>query len=589
MAACVTITYFHNMIGILTEIIGNPTPIDIPLVAEKQLPQGDWPMPIAPTTGTQKWHYRQSIEYELTNNRAMLDLASKYREIFLYNIYQMGRNSIEKGSRDTWTTVTLPKRINALEEAAAKMSARPGRGRRRSRRTAGGDAAAGGDLPAGAYYPVGGLGARVLPSEPLHQAIPSRSQAARSARSTLPFRPIRRDFATATEFVNSLLKNGITILKASSAFTVAGKNYPSGSYVVKTAQAFRPHIMDMFEPQDHPNDFAYPGGPPKPPYDSAGWTLAFQMGVKFDRILDGFERSVHEGRRALLLRRRPRLDYRDGHGGLSDQSSDQQFVRVDQSPVEGAGADVYWAERRICRPMGRTWEPVGFGCPHPRRRGPCSSGASRELGVPRSHAEAKAPVGDAMKLKPIRIGLYDQYGGNMPSGWTRWIFEQYEFPFQVVFPQTLDAGDLRSKFDVLVFTDGAFRRGGAGGRGGGGFGNAVPEDLPDEYNGWTGRISEDRTMPQLKKFAESGGSIVTVGSSTSMAELLGLPVKNYLVEKGPDGKERALPREKFYIPGSLLKTNIDNTNPLAYGMPSQVYRCVLRQTVRFFAWSRTRG
>ena len=38
-----TITYFHNMIGILTEIIGNPTPMSIPLVAEKQLPQGDWP------------------------------------------------------------------------------------------------------------------------------------------------------------------------------------------------------------------------------------------------------------------------------------------------------------------------------------------------------------------------------------------------------------------------------------------------------------------------------------------------------------------------------------------------------------------
>src|SRR5437762_7265469 len=45
----------------------------------------------------------------------------------------------------------------------------------------------------------------------------------------------------------------------------------------------------MFEPQDHPNDFAYPGGPPKRPYDNAGWTLAFQMGVQFDRILDAFD------------------------------------------------------------------------------------------------------------------------------------------------------------------------------------------------------------------------------------------------------------------------------------------------------------
>jgi hypothetical protein len=77
-------------------------------------------------------------------------------------------------------------------------------------------------------------------------------------------------------------------------------------------------------------------------------------------------------------------------------------------------------------------------------------------------------------------------------------------------------------------------------------------------------------MPQLKKFVASGGSIVTIGSSTSLAEVFGLPVKNYLTEKGPDGKDRALPGEKFYIPGSLLRTNIDNTNPLAYGMPSQV-------------------
>ena len=45
----------------------------------------------------------------------------------------------------------------------------------------------------------------------------------------------------------------------------------------------------MFEPQDHPNDFPYPGGPPTPPYDVTGYTLAFQMGVRFDRILDAFD------------------------------------------------------------------------------------------------------------------------------------------------------------------------------------------------------------------------------------------------------------------------------------------------------------
>ena len=125
-----TVTYFHNMIGILTEIIGSPTPMTIPVVPGKQLPQGDWPMPVTPGP----WHYRQSIEYEITNNRAILDLASRYRETFLYNIYRMGMNSIEKGSKDYWTVT--PKRIAALEAAAAAER------RRRWRRDAGVEAGA---------------------------------------------------------------------------------------------------------------------------------------------------------------------------------------------------------------------------------------------------------------------------------------------------------------------------------------------------------------------------------------------------------------------------------------------------------------
>ena len=87
---------------------------------------------------------------------------------------------------------------------------------------------------------------------------------------------------------------------------MAGKSYPAGSYVVKTAQAFRPHILDMFEPQDHPNDFRYPGGPPIPPYDITGWTLAYQMGVKFDRILDGFDGPFQKVERHCCRRRRRR-------------------------------------------------------------------------------------------------------------------------------------------------------------------------------------------------------------------------------------------------------------------------------------------
>ena len=84
------------------------------------------------------------------------------------------------------------------------------------------------------------------------------------------------------------MKTGVEVQRASADFDVAGKHYPAGSYIVQAAQAFRPHVLDMFEPQDHPNDFAYPGGPPNRPYDTTGWTLAFQMGVQFDRYTEPF-------------------------------------------------------------------------------------------------------------------------------------------------------------------------------------------------------------------------------------------------------------------------------------------------------------
>ena len=77
-----TTAYFHNMIGLLTETIGSPTPMEIPFVPSRAIASGDLPFPIAPQT----WHFRQSIEYSVTANMAVLDVASRHRETFLYNI-----------------------------------------------------------------------------------------------------------------------------------------------------------------------------------------------------------------------------------------------------------------------------------------------------------------------------------------------------------------------------------------------------------------------------------------------------------------------------------------------------------------------
>ena len=561
-----TITYFHNQIGLLTEIIGSPTPMNIALVPDKQLPQGDWPLPIAP----QVWHYRQSIDYEITNNYAVMDVASRYRETFMFNSWRMGMNSIERGSKDYWTIT--PKRIAALKAAGAAAAPAAGAGGGgRGRGGRGGAAAVAAPAPSpdapspdaapGGGGGGGGRGGGVAAS--LYETILHDPKLRDPRGYIIP--SDQADFATATKFVDTLIKNGITVMKATSSFPVNGKTYQVGSYVVKTAQAFRPHILDMFEPQDHPNDFAYPGGPPNRPYDITGWTLAIQMGVQYDRIQDGFEGPFEKVEGLLPPPEEPVTGPANPAGWLISHKQNDSFVVVNR--LLKANCDVYWMNKDIENMgTGAVWVPASPAAKQ------IITISAKELGVG-AMGLATAPVGAAMKLKPIRIGLYDQYGGIMPSGWTRWILEQYEFPFQVVYPQTLDAGDLKSKFDVLVFVDGAARlsaNGGGRGGGGGGRGGGNSESVPDEYKDRVGRISADKTMPQIRKFIESGGDVVTIGSSTSMAEVLGLPVKNYLTEMGPDGRERALPADKFYVPGSLLKISVDNTNPLAYGMPDKV-------------------
>ncbi len=201
----------------------------------------------------------------------------------LYNIYRMGRDEIQWGSEDHWTFT--PHEMARVQEGLVAQRRGHARARFPARRRPSRCRRGGGR--GGAAVVDGGWAAEAA------DAATARCMPALTAPELRDPRGFiipadQPDFGTATKFVNTLMKTGITIQRATAPFTVDGKTYPANSYVVKTAQAFRPHVMDMFEPQDHPDDIPYPGGPPTPPYDATGYTLAFQMGVQFDRILDDF-------------------------------------------------------------------------------------------------------------------------------------------------------------------------------------------------------------------------------------------------------------------------------------------------------------
>ena len=559
-----TTGYFHNMIGLLTEIIGSPTPSKIPLVPSRLIPNLATPNPVAP----QQWHFRQSIDYSVSLNYAVLNYAVHQKQELVFGIYKMGKNSIEKGSRDHWTL--SPKMIDSINNWYKRdQLARSTVTTRTTQVT---------EMRSGA--------SDTIPARYFDSVL--KNPRFRDARGYI-VSSNQPDFPTAIKFINALIRSGVLVHRATTDFTIRGKSYPAGSYIVKTAQAFRPHVMDMFEPQDHPNDFSYPGGPPIRPYDAAGWTLAYSMGVQFDRLLEDFNGPFERIPYGELQSPKTNLA-NAGAGYVLNAQSNNSFIAVND--LLAAGIEVYRITTGVA---GKTPIAEGsFFIPSSTKAKDIIEKTASANGLNVTAADHK-PTG-IKKIVPARIALWDQYGGSMASGWVRWLMEQYHFPFQVIYPKGLDAGELRKKYDVLVFVSGAIpsvtrTEGGSSGR------QPKPEDIPEEFRERLGRISGDTSIPQLKKFLEEGGNIVTIGSSTNLAYHLKLPVRNALVEMNATNQERPLPTEKFYIPGSLLTARVDSTQPAAYGMRSQadVYfdaspvfklspEAIINGTVKPIAW-----
>jgi hypothetical protein len=533
-----TTAYFHNIIGLLTEIIGSPTPSEIPFVPDRLLPSGATPNPIAP----QEWHFRQSVDYSVSLNYAVFDYASRNRSELLFNIYRMGMNSVQNGSADHWTT--SPKYIDAVLSAYNN-----------DRKTAAPDTSR-------ANAPASWNINRV-PLKYYTQVM--RDPLRRDPRAYI-ISADQTDFPTAVRFINALIGSGIKVYRASNGFSMNGKTYPAGSFIIKTAQSFRPHVIDMFEPQDHPNDLQYPGGPPIPPYDAAGWTLAFQMGVKFDRFLENAEGpfvAIPYGELQTIQKQPAPPIGKNGY--IISPKINNAFIVVND--LLKNGIPVY----RLTEGVKNSPDilPGAFYIPASSKTQTVLFKSSTDNGIKISPIN-QMPAGKE-RIMPARIAIWNRYGGSMQAGWLSWIMEQFHFPFEIVYAQNIDSGSLNKRFDIIIFVPGAMpglRRGSdsiAGQR-------RQTEDgiIPAEYKGWTGNITVEKSVPQLKSFIEKGGTVLTMGTSTSLAYLLNLPVKNALIKTGSDNRETPLRSTEFYIPGSLLTADIDTLQSSNWGMPSKV-------------------
>ena len=183
----------------------------------------------------------------------------------------------------------------------------------------------------------------------------------------------------------------------------------------------------------------------------------------------------------------------------------------------------------------------------------------KELGL-KAYAVSSLPDVRPQEIKPLRFGLYQPWTASMDEGWTRWVLEQFDFPFKTVPDAEIRAGRLADRYDAILLPDiraGSIIQGASEG------------SMPKKY---TGGIGEEGVF-SLREFVREGGTLIAIDSSCDLLiEKLELPVKNIVAGSrrsrygsGPE-QTPTQQQERFFCPGSILRINVDNTHPLAFGL-----------------------
>ena len=177
----------------------------------------------------------------------------------------------------------------------------------------------------------------------------------------------------------------------------------------------------MFEPQDHPNDFPYPGGPPRPPYDSRRLDGRLPDGHPVRPDPRRFRRAVRGAHRPRPSRPRARsrpIRPRPPDSSSTTESTTRPSVT---NRLLKAGGEVYWLKGAF-QANGKTYPAGTIFIPNKPTVVPVLQKAAKDLGVAVEAADLK-PAGESYRIKPVRIGVWDSYGGSMDSGWMHWLLD----------------------------------------------------------------------------------------------------------------------------------------------------------------------
>jgi len=477
MASFHMITNYHNIAGMLTESASAQIASPI-YIHPDQLRPGSRGRPEykaqlsfpSPWEGGW-WRLRDIVEQQKISSIALLDVAARFRDMFLRNAYIKAMRNINRGKSE----------------------------------------------PPYAY---------IIPAN-------------------------QRDPLTAVKLIQTLMLAGVEVHQTQGSLQVNNSVYPPGSYVILLAQPLRAYVKSLLEQINYPDNpwtREYPGGPPMRPYDMAAFTMAEHMGVEaipinvpMVAILDKIkEAKMPEGK----------VIGSGTNGYLLAHETNDSFIAINKLLKEGA--EVYWLKKSL-RDGEQSYAPGAIFIPD-------SPGLKAKLDtVARQthltfHSASQKVKGETYKLQPLKLGMYQRYmGGSMDEGWTRWILEQFQFPFTSIHNKEMKEGKLREKYDVIILPDDRMQ-------------SIIgpPENerqriynpTPPEYRGGIG----DEGVKNLEEFVKQGGTLIALDSACE------LPTKKFLMLLPIENVLEGVSSEEFFCPGSTLHIKLNTNHPVAYGM-----------------------
>ena len=342
------------------------------------------------------------------------------------------------------------------------------------------------------------------------------------------------------KLLSVLRMSGIEVNQSTKSFKANKKKYPKGTYVIYTAQAFRPHLLDMMEPQSYP-ELKDANGNPKVPYDLAGWTLPLQMGIKVDRINKSFEVSTKSVDNLSISMPKGNVSGNGKKGYTLSANSNASRIAVNKLLAEGY--DIYRTKNGSFFIKNKNLNKEKIN----------DLAAKYSLNFESSSSDLSS---NSTKLTLPKVGLYKSWQANMDEGWTRWVLEQYGFPVDTLHNSDVNERDL-SQYSAIIFPSQS---------GKGILNGHMPNTMPKEY---TGGIGLSGTLA-LRKYVENGGRLVALDAASDFfIQQFGLPLKNVVSNT---------PSTSFFIPGSLVSIDVNTDDILTSGMN--------KESVAYFVRSR---